>query len=90
MKQLEGWHKAESAPSIEISFKIDTESFWWVVDEAERTGIPVEIVSSAIMRRACSEKQPIGAPDRADLPKIFKARVAEDGEVLLPGEHDEE
>lgn len=89
MKRLEGWHKADSAPSVEISFKLDTESFSWLASESERTGIPIEVVSSAVMRRACAEKEPIGAPNRNLTPKIFQARIAENGDVILPKEWDE-
>lgn len=90
MDQSRKWHKAESSPQIKISFLLDTESYSWLESEAKRTGIGIYAIASAVMRRACFEGKPVGAPDRADLPKIFDARITDSGEVLLPGEWDEE
>lgn len=66
MKPLEEWHKAESSPQVDLMLRIDEESFAWLESEAKRTGIGVNAIASAVMRRACFEGNPVGAPD-ADL-----------------------
>ena len=64
MRQSEVWHRAESSPQVELAVRIDENSYSWLLSESDRTGVPVEAVASAVMRRACFEQVPIGAPDR--------------------------
>ncbi len=63
MKPSEEWHKAESSPQVELKLRIDEESFAWLESESKRTGIGIDAIASAVMRRACFEGKPVGAPD---------------------------
>lgn len=55
---------ADSPESRRLSFLVDAGSYKWLEAESERTGIGIDKIASAVMRRACDEKVPVGAPDR--------------------------
>lgn len=54
---------ADSPEPRRLSFLIDAGSYRWLEAESERTGIGIDKIASAVMRRACDEKVPVGAPD---------------------------
>ena len=58
------WHKAEPSPQASLTLKLDKESLLWLESESKRTGIPLNSIASAVIRRACYERVPVGAPDR--------------------------
>lgn len=45
-----------------LSFLVDDASYRWLASESERTGISIEKIASAVMRRACDSGIPVGAP----------------------------
>lgn len=47
----------------EIRFLVDQETLGWLERESARTGISLEKVASAMLRKACGETQALGAPD---------------------------
>ncbi len=55
---------ADSPESRRLSFLVDAGSYRWLEAESERTGISLDKIASAVVRRACDEKVPVGAPDR--------------------------
>lgn len=54
---------ADSPEPRRLSFLVDAGSYRWLEAESERTGIGIDKIASAVMRRACDEKVPVGAPD---------------------------
>lgn len=46
----------------EIRFLVDAETLGWLERESARTGISLEKVASAMLRKACSETSELGAP----------------------------
>ena len=51
--------------AAEIRFLVDAETLGWLKRESARTGISLEKVASAMLRKACSEMPALGAPDIA-------------------------
>ena len=54
---------ADSPEPRRLSFLVDAGSYRWLEAESDRTGISLDKIASAVMRRACDEKVPVGAPD---------------------------
>lgn len=48
--------------AAEIRFLVDAETLGWLERESARTGISLEKVASAMLRKACSETPALGAP----------------------------
>ena len=70
MHPSEEWHRAESSPQASLVISLDEESLSWLESESERTGISLDSIASAVMRRACYEQVPVGAPTRPDPPEL--------------------
>lgn len=63
-KQLkEDSRTLDATDSAEIRFLVDAETLGWLERESARTGISLEKVASAMLRKACSETPALGAPD---------------------------
>ncbi len=56
MLSLEGWRKADHIETERIPIDLDAVSFEWIRRESERTGLPVEDVATALLRRSCAER----------------------------------
>ena len=65
---------AKISCGIEISCLVDAATGEWLERESKRTGISVDKLTSAMLRKACLETRNIGAPSGG-----------ENGEVLLLG-----
>ena len=52
----------DAADAAEIRFLVDAETLGWLERESARTGISLEKVASAMLRKACGETQALGAP----------------------------
>ena len=63
-KQLkEDSRTLDAAGAAEIRFLVDAETLGWLERESARTGISLEKVASAMLRKACNETPALGAPD---------------------------
>ena len=52
----------DATGAAEIRFLVDAETLGWIERESARTGISLEKVASAMLRKACSETPALGAP----------------------------
>ena len=52
----------DATGAAEIRFLVDAETLGWLERESARTGISIEKVASAMLRKACSETPSLGAP----------------------------
>lgn len=52
----------DAADAAEIRFLVDAETLGWLERESVRTGISLEKVASAMLRKACNETPALGAP----------------------------
>ena len=52
----------DATDAAEIRFLVDAETLGWLERESARTGISLEKVASAMLRKACSETTALGAP----------------------------
>lgn len=81
----------------EIRFLVDQETLGWLERESARTGISLEKVASAMLRKACNEASALGAPDtivevafEGDEPNGYpKPMDPKDVEARIVGEVDE-
>lgn len=48
----------------EIRFLVDAGTLDWLERESARTGISIEKIASAMLRKACSETPALGAPSK--------------------------
>lgn len=63
-KQLkEDSRTLDATGAAEIRFLVDAETLGWLERESARTGISLEKVASAMLRKACNETPALGAPD---------------------------
>lgn len=63
-KQLkEDSRTLDETGAAEIRFLVDAETLGWLERESARTGISLEKVASAMLRKACNETPALGAPD---------------------------
>ena len=63
-KQLkEDSRTLDETGAAEIRFLVDAETLGWLERESARTGISLEKVASAMLRKACGETPALGAPD---------------------------
>lgn len=63
-KQLkEDSRTLDATGAAEIRFLVDAETLGWLERESARTGISLEKVASAMLRKACVETPALGAPD---------------------------
>lgn len=53
--KTEGSQTLDAADSAEIRFLVDAETLGWLERESARTGISLEKVASAMLRKACNE-----------------------------------
>lgn len=53
----------DATGAAEIRFLVDAETLGWLERESARTGISLEKVASAMLRKACNETPALGAPD---------------------------
>ncbi len=56
MPSSDGWHRATSTKHLPLNLSIDVNSMKWLEREAERTGLPVELVATTLLRKSCAEK----------------------------------
>lgn len=52
----------DATDAAEIRFLVDAETLGWLERESARTGISLEKVASAMLRKACNETPALGAP----------------------------
>lgn len=52
----------DATDAAEIRFLVDAETLGWLERESARTGISIEKVASAMLRKACGETPALGAP----------------------------
>lgn len=52
----------DATDAAEIRFLVDAETLGWLERESVRTGISLEKVASAMLRKACGETPALGAP----------------------------
>lgn len=52
----------DATDAAEIRFLVDAETLGWLERESVRTGISLEKVASAMLRKACNEMPALGAP----------------------------
>lgn len=52
----------DATDAAEIRFLVDAETLGWLERESVRTGISLEKVASAMLRKACNETPALGAP----------------------------
>lgn len=52
----------DATDAAEIRFLVDAETLGWLERESARTGISLEKVASAMLRKACGETPALGAP----------------------------
>ena len=57
------WHRAEHTDTRHLDFKIDATSYEWLEREARRTGLDVELVACALLRKSCAEETKLGVID---------------------------
>ena len=55
----------DATDAAEIRFLVDAETLGWLEMESARTGISLEKVASAMLRKACNETPALGAPSGA-------------------------
>lgn len=63
----------DATGAAEIRFLVDVETLCWLERESARTGISLEKVASAMLRKACNETPALGAPDIAGLERDLAA-----------------
>lgn len=64
MASSEGWHKVDDVVFFEVTTSPDLESMKWLRREADRTGLSVERVATAFLRKACADKSMLQMHDR--------------------------
>lgn len=52
----------DATDAAEIRFLVDAETLGWLEKESARTGISLEKIASAMLRKACNETPALGAP----------------------------
>ena len=62
MENEEKTRTLDATAAAEIRFLVDAETLGWLQRESARTGISLEKVASAMLRKACSETPALGAP----------------------------
>lgn len=80
--KTEGSRTLDAADAAEIRFLVDAETLGWLERESARTGIGLEKVASAMLRKACNETPALGAPDIAGLERDLAAvdkKIEDDG-----------
>lgn len=55
-------YNLDATDAAEIRFLVDAETLGWLERESARTGISIEKVASAMLRKACGETPALGAP----------------------------
>ena len=60
MPRSEEWHKADHIETERIVINLDVVSYEWILRESERTGLPVELVATTLLRKSCAEKVELG------------------------------
>lgn len=66
-------YNLDATDAAEIRFLVDAETLGWLERESVRTGISLEKVASAMLRKACNETPALGAPDIAGLERDLAA-----------------
>lgn len=54
MPNSEGWRRADHVECFDVNTRPDLESMKWLRREADRTGLSVERVATAFLRKACA------------------------------------
>lgn len=62
MENGEDSRTLDATVSAEIRFLVDAETLGWLERESARTGISLEKVASAMLRKACNDTSALGAP----------------------------
>ena len=55
-------YNLDATDAAEIRFLVDAETLGWLERESVRTGISLEKIASAMLRKACNETPALGAP----------------------------
>lgn len=55
-------YNLDATDAAEIRFLVDAETLGWLERESARTGISLEKIASAMLRKACNETPALGAP----------------------------
>lgn len=55
-------YNLDATDAAEIRFLVDAETLGWLEMESARTGISLEKIASAMLRKACNETPALGAP----------------------------
>ena len=63
MKQ-EDFQATGANRDVEIKFRVDRGTLDWLERESARTGIGIEKVASAMLRKTCNDTTTLGAPSR--------------------------
>lgn len=56
MPNSEGWHRVDDVVFFDVVTSPDLESMKWLRREADRTGLSVERVATAFLRKACADR----------------------------------
>lgn len=56
MPNSEGWRRADHVECFDVNTRPDLESMKWLRREADRTGLSVERVATAFLRKACADR----------------------------------
>ena len=51
---------------VEIRFRVDAGTLDWLERESARTGISIEKIASAMLRKACSDIPALGVPSKTN------------------------
>lgn len=73
MENEEDSRTLDATDAAEIRFLVDAETLGWLEMESARTGISLEKIASAMLRKACSEMPQIGVPSMFDEKEICPA-----------------
>ena len=70
-------YNLDATDAAEIRFLVDAETLGWLERESARTGISLEKIASAMLRKACNETPALGAPGATV--SVGRAEAAEVG-----------
>ena len=58
------WHRVGDVKTERIVINLDMNSYKWILRESERTGLPIELVATTLLRKSCAEKVELGIGQR--------------------------
>ena len=62
--ELGEWHRVGDVKTERIVINLDMNSYKWILRESERTGLPIELVATTLLRKSCAEKVELGIGQR--------------------------